>query len=273
MFVCGNPVSFMDVSGYSDGDEDGDGDSDDGSGSSSIFDSICNFFGNAWDNLSDGNNKKETKIPTQYTETTNDFDNQYLHQSSRELYQFNDESHGVIDGKRDGIEIELDDELKKAYDLIDDDKKTGLSEETIVNAGETACVAISLYRALRLSGAEVGSFGDFYADNVNNGLIQADNSYVRNKVKIAKNYGKELVQINNPTRKNITTYLRVSSIKNGVIRRNGHNFNVYWDNRTSNVYVADEGNWGRTGKTLKNAIGNSSIQYFYFIKEPYNGGN
>jgi hypothetical protein len=50
MFVGGNPISFMDVSGYDTGDEDGDGDSDNGSGTSSIFDSIAD----AWNDLTGG---------------------------------------------------------------------------------------------------------------------------------------------------------------------------------------------------------------------------
>jgi len=46
----------------------------------------------------------------------------------------------------------------------------------------SACVALSLYADLKMSGVDVGSFADFYADNVNRGNIRGADAWVGKKV-------------------------------------------------------------------------------------------
>jgi RHS repeat-associated protein len=260
MFVGGNPISFVDMDGYQQSE----------SGSSNIVSDVLNTIEDAWNSLT-GNSSQESSTPeppNDNTVTQNDENSQYLHQSSQTLYQDPNGTYSEADS-RDGIEFEIDDELRKAYDLVDEDQLNGMSEDDFVSARTSACVAISLYRALKLSGADVGSFGDFYADNVNADLIEPSNALVNNKVQISKNYGKRLVQINNPNKEKVSYYLKNSMIDDGVVRCNGHSYNVYYDKRTIEVYAADQGNWGRNGKKLTNAIpNNGSIQYFFFITEP-----
>ena len=78
----------------------------------------------------------------------------------------------------------LEQELEYAVTIINDNE--GLEAALLRGV---ACVAASLYADLVISGADVGSFAAFYADNVNAGYIRAIDTYVKKKKLIVARYG------------------------------------------------------------------------------------
>jgi RHS repeat-associated protein len=143
MFVAGNPVSFMDVSGYSDGDEDGDGDSDDGSGSSSIVDQVVNAAKDAWDKASSAvseasqaaseavnniiNNRTNPVQPASDIKPTNDINSTNQeptrHNPSGEV-EADISTDSIIDGFIDGFETHYFDKIRDLNPEKKDDAKS-----------------------------------------------------------------------------------------------------------------------------------------------------
>ncbi len=187
----------------------------------------------------------------------------YMLSASRELYQMDT---GVVDGMRDNVPIKTSEEYKKAYQLLDDNFKaeTGLTEETFVAGKNTGCVAISLYKSLVASGAQVGSLSDFLVNGINKGHIKATDSFIFDKEALAKSYNKELIQLESPTTNDIKEIYNTLNPSNVVIRSDGHSFNSYNDD--GNIKIADQGNWSKTGKLLEDHYSNRNIQYCYYLK-------
>ncbi len=158
----------------------------------------------------------------------------------------------------------LVDELNDAIKNIKNNK--GLDANSIK---DSVCVTASMYIMLKNSGADVGSFSEFYADNVNNGLIRGNDAFVDqdNQAKIVSQYtvdGNEIELIrtedyneylNNPQGLGVVRY----STGNG-----GHNTNVYRLNGIS--YMADTGYSRRIGKNAETVVNPNNFSYYMYLR-------
>jgi hypothetical protein len=155
-------------------------------------------------------------------------------------------------------------ELNNAIKNIKNNK--GLDANSIK---DSVCVPASMYIMLKNSGANVGSFSEFYADNVNNGLIRGSDAFVDqdNQAKIVSQYkidGSEIELVrtkdyseylNNPQGLGIVRY----SVGNG-----GHNMNVYNQNGAS--YMADTGWSSNTGKKAEMVVKPKNFMYYMYLR-------
>ena len=58
-------------------------------------------------------------------------------------------------------------------------KEYGMSRDEANKVAATSCKAATLYWMLKLNGADIGSYSDFFADNVNRGNISENSGYVK----------------------------------------------------------------------------------------------
>ncbi len=158
----------------------------------------------------------------------------------------------------------LVDELNDAIKNIKNNK--GLDANSIK---DSVCVTASMYIMLKNSGADVGSFSEFYADNVNNGLIRGNDAFVDqdNQAKIVSQYTVDGNEIELIRTENYNEYLN-NPQGLGVARYNygngGHNTNVYRLNGIS--YMADTG-WSRDiGRKADYSIRRDNFQYYQYIQ-------
>ncbi|MGV7928471.1 MAG: hypothetical protein AB2L13_06135 [Spirochaetota bacterium] len=138
---------------------------------------------------------------------------------------------------------------------------------------QTACVSAGLYIDLVLSGADVGKFSEFFADNVNAGYIRGKDASItqENQKAIVASYGKELIIVPQVEYNNFEKLTVSGDINYGVIRyydknlKSEHNMNLYRDNGIMNV--SDAGNKTNHGKPATSPIiTEESYRYFEHIK-------
>ena len=124
-----------------------------------------------------------------------------------------------------------------------------------------------------LSGADVGEFSEFFADNVNAGYIRGKDAFIiqENQKAIVASYGKELFIVPQAEYNNFEKLTVSGDINYGVIRyydknlKSEHNMNLYRDNGIMNV--SDAGNSNKHGKpAAPPLITEDNYRYFEHIK-------
>jgi hypothetical protein len=133
-------------------------------------------------------------------------------------------------------------------------------------------VPASMYIMLKNSGANVGSFSEFYADNVNKGLIRGEDAFVTqdNQSKIVSQYMVDGEKIELMRTKDYSEYLN-NPQGLGIVRysvgNGGHSMNVYNQNGAS--YMVDTGWSSNTGNLTSEKVRRNNFQYYQYIRIRY----
>ena len=130
------------------------------------------------------------------------------------------------------------------------------------------CIVASLYVDLNLSGADVGTFAEFYAKEVNDGNILAHNSWTEpdDRDNIINSYSVNGNQLEKTKIDDYDTFIELMNsgeISHGTLRVNGtHTMNVYRHNGTN--YVSDVGTTANDEKVIEEIVGDYRENFSYF---------
>lgn len=148
-------------------------------------------------------------------------------------------------------------------------EELGYSREKSDVLAKKSCVSASTYIQLKASGADVGSYGDFYKDMVQKGYIKEDNAFVDNRFKIAEEYGKKGVEVKDYNE--FVDLMNAGEVNVGQVAfrtKNGqHNIVVY--NSKNNINVVNVGKSPHNGKSFSVArrhYRKVNFKYFYYVK-------
>jgi hypothetical protein len=129
---------------------------------------------------------------------------------------------------------------------------------------QSMCVAASVYIDLKLNGAKVGSFADYYVAQVADGTIRANDAYCFDMNRIVESYGYKRKRIDNFA--DFSMFLLAGLYEHGTVRTTqggGHTMNWYTEDKK--VYVSDVGHASNHGKLLNTAVNKDNFKYAEYI--------
>ena len=128
---------------------------------------------------------------------------------------------------------------------------------------QSMCVAASIYIDLKLHGALVGSFSDFFARQVNLGSIDFPTPFCKDIPAIVRSYGYK-----HKRSFILPEFLQAVKIHDhGMIRHKsitgGHTLN--WYVQDNKVYASDVGHIANHGKLLNTIVTPQNFLYFEYL--------
>jgi len=157
-------------------------------------------------------------------------------------------------------------ELKKALSKI-----PGGENLDVDKVLKTSCVSLSVWVALKQAGADVGEYGDFYADQVKKGNITAENAAVNKIYDVANSYtidGKKPVIGFTRDFKEYDKLLTSGKVDNGVVF--SKQLSVY---HALNVYSSNEGakisdvSYRTHGNFASEYVNNKNFRWLFYVQK------
>jgi hypothetical protein len=217
--------------------------------------------GNKPDGMSDAEYNQKFKELEQKFKDSEKINNKSVDESLKNLTDLAQQNGGGSEYVRE--------ELKKALSKIPGGDK--LNIDKII---ETSCVSLSVWVALKQAGANVGEYGEFYAEQVKKGNISAENASVNKIHDLANSYKIDGKKPEVGFIRDFNKYeklLNSGEVSNGVVlfersKEKYHAINVYSSNEGIKISDVSYRTHGNSASEYTNAK-KGNFRWLFYVKK------